>query len=71
MIDKYTLKGIFKLIKITAVAVAVSGFFGLCFIYPNLCIIPLLIAMFMLGKTIVEEEADKQRVLDQLKEKNG
>jgi hypothetical protein len=71
MIDKYTLKGIVKLVKLTVLAVAVSGFVGLCFTYPALTLIPLFISMGMLGKTIVQDEAEKARKLDELSAKNG
>jgi len=68
MIDKYTLQGFAKLGKITLLALATSAFVSLCFEYPLLSLIPLTVAMIMLGRQIVKDEADKARTLAGLNE---
>ena len=69
MIDKYTLKGILKLAKITLLALTVSAFVGLCFDYPLLTLIPMAVGMFMLGRQIIIDEAENARTLDGLNAK--
>ena len=69
--DKYTLLGIMKLVKLTLLSIVVSGYVALCFHFPELTLIPLLVMMGMLGRTIILDEAEKQRTLDQLNQRQG
>jgi len=69
MIDKYTVKGILKLAKITGLALTVSLSVGLCLEYPLLTLIPLTVGLVMLGRQIIIDEAERARTLDSLTEK--
>jgi len=69
MIDKYTLQGVIKLTKLTLLALAVSVFVGFCVNYPMLTLIPLAAGMFMLGRQIIIDEAEKARTLDSVNAK--